>query len=531
MEIILPQHKNGGKETKLTNITNMVIVGANGAGKSRFGKEIERRYQDNTFRISALNTVMPIDEEAPVRPNSIGGEYQKYFGENKNITVKNEFGQLFALLIREEMQNLIDYKNDIALGKEAKLKASTLDRTQIIWERIFPHRKIVRSNGKLEIVSEGSKNNYNAMDMSHGEQVVLYLIASSLIARPNSIIIIDEPEMHLHPSMMSSLWDDIERQRPDCTFIYLTHDLNFAVSRSGKRIWVKDYDANTNSFDYEFIESRDTLPEEIYLELLGGRKPVLFIEGDSKSSIDNRLYPLVFTDYTVKPLGGCSKVIEVTKAFSEMKNFHLLESRGIVDRDRRTTHEVEYLRGKNIYVPNVAEVENLLMIEPVIRTVARCTGNNEQQVFNKVKNSVIKFFNTQIEEQALIHTRHRIRNGIEFRIDSRVSTIEEFVHHVEHLTDEISPLNTYTKLVDKFQRYVREENYMAILRFFNQKAMINQSRVAHLCGFTTPDQYINYIIFILKRGGTDADIIRQGIKACFNLDEPSVNAKNNKRKR
>ena len=337
--------------------------------------------------------------------------------------------------------------------------------------------------------------------------------------------------MHLHPSMMSSLWDDIERQRPDCTFIYLTHDLNFAVSRSGKRIWVKDYDANTNSFDYEFIESRDTLPEEIYLELLGGRKPVLFIEGDSKSSIDNRLYPLVFTDYTVKPLGGCSKVIEVTKAFSEMKNFHLLESRGIVDRDRRTTHEVEYLRGKNIYVPNVAEVENLLMIEPVIRTVARCTGNNEQQVFNKVKNSVIKFFNTQIEEQALIHTRHRIRNGIEFRIDSRVSTIEEFVHHVEHLTDEISPLNTYTKLVDKFQRYVREENYMAILRFFNQKAMITQSRVAHLCGFTTPDQYINYIIFILKRGGTDADIIRQGIKACFNLDEPSVNAKNNKRKR
>ena len=530
MDIVLPKKKGEETDKKISGVTNMVIVGANGSGKSRFGKEIEKRYKENTFRISALKTVMPIEELGEIKENSISGEYNRCFGENKNLTFRTEFEQLFALLIREEMQNLIDYKNALSLGGDAKLKPSTLDKTQKMWEKVFPHHKIVRSNGQLEIVSDTSTGNYNAMKMSHGEKVVLYLIAASLIARPNSIIIVDEPEMHLHPSMTSSLWNDIESQRPDCCFIYLTHDLNFAVSRSGRRIWVKSFDADTRSFDYEFIENSDSLPEEIFLELLGGRKPVLFVEGDNTSSIDNRLYPLVFTDYTVKPLGGCSKVIEVTRAFSDMKNFHMLESRGIVDRDRRTSHEVEYLRSKNIYVPNVAEVENLMLIEPVVRTVARCTGNNEEQVFHSVKHGVIKFFKESIEEQALIHTRHRIRNGIEFRIDTKATSIDEFAYHIEHLTDEIDSRFTYNKLVEKFNRFVREENYPAILKFFNQKSMIVKSRVVTLCGFSTPEQYINYVLFILRRGGDEAEKIRQGIKDCFNLDAPvKIKPRKNKR--
>jgi hypothetical protein len=208
----------------------------------------------------------------------------------------------------------------------------------------------------------------------------------------------------------------------------------------------------------------------------------------------------------------------------------MLESRGIVDRDRRTSHEVEYLRSKNIYVPNVAEVENLMMIEPVVRAVARSTGNNEDQVFTAVKQGVIKFFKASIEEQALIHTRHRIRNGIEFRIDTRANTIDEFAYHIEHLTEEIDTRFTYNKLVDKFNRFVREENYPAILKFFNQKAMINQSRVAALCGFSTSEQYINYVLFLLRKGGEESEVIRQAIKECFNLDAP-VKIKSRKKRR
>ena len=99
----------------------------------------------------------------------------------------------------------------------------------------------------------------------------------------------------------------------------------------------------------------------------------------------------------VKPLGGCSKVIETTKAFAEMKGFHHLESKGIVDRDRRTPHEIKYLRERNIYVPDVAEVENLLMLEPIIRVIARRMLQNEDEVFHAVKQNVIALFKKDIE--------------------------------------------------------------------------------------------------------------------------------------
>ena len=42
-------------------------------------------------------------------------------------------------------------------------------------------------------------NKYNASMMSDGERVALYLISQCLIAPDDYIIIIDEPEIHLHP--------------------------------------------------------------------------------------------------------------------------------------------------------------------------------------------------------------------------------------------------------------------------------------------------------------------------------------------
>ena len=128
----------------------------------------------------------------------------------------------------------------------------------------------------------------------------------------------------------------------------------------------------------------------------------------------------------VKPLGGCSKVIETTKAFAEMKGFHHLESKGIVDRDRRTPHEIKYLRERNIYVPDVAEVENLLMLEPIIRVIARRMLQNEDEVFHAVKQNVIALFKKRYRISSLTThpspypQRNRIHDRPAFKHHRRV---------------------------------------------------------------------------------------------------------------
>ena len=152
------------------------------------------------------------------------------------------------------------------------------------------------------------------------------------------------------------------------------------------------HDPDAGIWDYDLLPPDSGLSEEIYMALIGARRPVMFIEGDATHSIDSKLYPLIFKDYSVKALGSCNKVIEATRAFNDLRAFHHLESRGIVDRDRRDEKEVRYLRDKNIYVPEVAEIENILMLEDVVKAVAHWCGRNPDKVFSSVKMSVIKQF-------------------------------------------------------------------------------------------------------------------------------------------
>lgn len=75
--------------------------------------------------------------------------------------------------------------------------------------------------------------------MSDGERAIFYLIGQVLVAAANSVLIIDEPELHIHRSIMSSLWDQLESARQDCAFIFITHDIEFAANRIAKKLQLK----------------------------------------------------------------------------------------------------------------------------------------------------------------------------------------------------------------------------------------------------------------------------------------------------
>ncbi|MCP9610995.1 DUF4435 domain-containing protein [Coprobacter tertius] len=519
MNIVLPKKNQNKEEVLLQDPHNIIIIGANGTGKSRFGREIERRYSDCSFRISASDALY-VNPYRKVLPHSIAELYAKVKKENAVLgkEILTEFDQLLYLLQQEEFHSLVNHKEKLKRGEDPEMPVTRLDKTQSVWESLFPHSRLLRKGGEIEIWSAGDKDPYTSYHMSQGEKVVFYLIASVLYAMPEALIIVEDPEIYLHRSILASLWDSIEQSRPDCTFIYLTHDIEFAVSRpSGIRVWVKAYDSAHCSWDYELIENHESFPEEIYLELLGSRKPILFIEGTDSTSIDIKLYPHIFPDYLVKPLGGCTKVIETTKAFGEMKNFHHLDSKGIVDRDRRTPHEIKYLRERNIYVPDVAEVENLLMLETVIRVVARRMLQDEDLVFETVKENVLELFAKDLDAQTLLHTRHRLRHKIEYMIDRRLNTIEELVEHVETLTDDIDTRKIYEDIRTDFEKYIVDRDYNAVLRVYNQKGMLPQSRITQLCGLANKEKYLSFVLSILKENKDDAVLIRQAIQKCFGI--------------
>lgn len=313
MEILLPP-KQGEVENVKLDFEQLVVVGANSAGKTRFGSWIEEHNYEKVHRISAQKSLsMPsfvsttsieiAKEELLYGVHTNDKNWLKLYGRknsrwnnNLNTSLLNDYEKLMVLLHSEEYERSVYYKDH---GGEKPI--TKLDKIQQIWQSVLPHRKLEKRAGVIDIYPDGqSDKKYNGSEMSDGERCIFYLIGEVLCAPEKSIIIIDEPEMHIHVSLIKHLFDLIEAERPDCAFIYLTHSIDFAFSRQNAvKIWAKSYE--DEKWDYEILSDEMPIPEQLYLEILGSRLPVIFIEGDN-SSIDYEIYSQVFTDYTLKPV-------------------------------------------------------------------------------------------------------------------------------------------------------------------------------------------------------------------------------------
>lgn len=530
MILTLPPRKDGQALTVDTaDNRQIIIIGANGSGKTRFANRLMAELGPKAFRMSAIKAIYGKEEE-----NSDTGSVDSLYHEATDgaasiirTDIRGELERMLALMLNEEIVNLIDFKYNTADGNgkpqrayRDKLPPTRLDRLIRLWQKIFPDNRVLIESGRMIFGHERSDDTYSSAKLSAGEKAVLYYIGASMFAPENSVIFVESPDMLLHPSSIRSLWDSIEQLRPDCTFIYITHDLSFASTRSdGVTIWVKSCDLTRGEWDYDFMTSADGLNDEVYLAILGARKPVLFIEGDGVNSIDAKLYPLIFREYTVKSLGGCDRVIESTRTFNSLRAFHNLDACGIVDRDRRDQGEVNYLRGKKIFVPEVAEIENIFMIEEVIRAVARHYRRDENEVFRKVKGSILRLFETDLRQQALMHTRHIVKKTVEHRIDGRFANINKLEEHINDLCQAINPRGIYEQYCRDFRRYISEGDYASVLRVYNRKTMLSESHVARACGLKRDDKdsYIRAILTILKDDRGPATTIRSAIRATFGL--------------
>jgi len=356
----MPPSKSDPELVQVTTRGVVVVVGANGSGKSKLGAwiELDSQHRDKAHRVSAQRSLdmptssspMALDEaEAELRYGLKDKEHaskRAHRWKSKPTTsLLSDFRMLVTYLFSEEFERYFHLKARVReSGVRADFPETKLDIIQRIWDCLLPNRELIIGSGRVQVRSKEKPDEpYNAQDASDGERVIFYLIGQCLAAPESSVIVIDEPVIHLHKAIQSDLWDAIEAERPDCLFVYLTHDLDFAASRvSAPKICLREYDGE--SWDWYLVPEDDGIPEEILLQILGSRKPILFTEG-KEGSLDCFLFSYLYPEFTVVPCGGCEQVIHNTCAFAKLNHLHHLECRGIVDRDHRTDDEVAYLVG------------------------------------------------------------------------------------------------------------------------------------------------------------------------------------------
>lgn len=514
MTVKLPVNTIAGVSStaEVTNGAPLIIVGANGAGKTRFAKALCDIAGDCACPLSVLAALYTYNRPDP--DNILDRIFLKSAAATSVTAPTTTLERLIAMLMADELTNLLNFKLVNGRTKAAELPVTRLDRVVGLYSRTFPDNKVLLSEGRMLFGRHDSDEPYTPNRLSDGERAVLFYAAAILYAPKNALIVVETPEMFMHPATMQLLWSRLEGLRPDCAFVFVTHDLEFAASRPDADIlWVQGCDTVRQTWTYTILPKRQQLPNEVYMAIMGARKPVLFIEGDERS-IDWQLYPLIFTDYTVKPLGSCNKVIEACRTFNDLSAMHHLRAAGIVDRDRRDEGEVAYLRRKNIMVPDYAEIENILLAPAVVRAVAEHCRQDPGKVFAAVSRSVLAMFRRDLKQQALMHTRHRVKRTVEYRVDGRFNDISALEQHISLLVDEINPRKLYEAFCRDFHAIAAASDYDAVMRVYNQKSMLSGSNIAALCGLKNKEEYISTVLAILRDSpeSAKAQSIRRAVR-------------------
>lgn len=515
--ILLPPQLDGKVPAIEESTRQITIIGGNGAGKSLFMDEMKTLNGDRSYVMDVLSAFYPEREES-TRRGSIDSIYRDMIRQRSYMRADavSELDKIVYMLFSDEVESLLQLKTNSAGRKnKVSIRQTKLDTVRRIWERIFPGNKIICEGGMLRFSTASGRDLISTTQLSQGEKAVLYYLGATVYAMPHAVIFIDSPSLFVHSSILGSLWNSIEELRADCTFVYNSVDVDFVSTRSNNTtIWVKRYDSGVKGWDYALL-GPESKAEELLVEFAGSRRPVLFIEGDSSHSIDIRLYSLVFPGMTIRPLGSCNKVIETTRSFNDQSAIHHLNSLGIVDRDRRTEQEVEYLRRKQIMVPDVAEIENIFLLRGVIMLMAKHRGRDGAKIMRRVERDIIRMFKHRSEEQALQHVRHKVKREVECKIDARFSCITALETHLRGLPGKLQPRKHYNALREQFAVMVRDNDYESILRVFNHKPILPDSGVHQQLGYHNKEDYIQGVLDLLKSNSKDAETLRNTILHCL----------------
>ena len=525
MKIRIPDIE--GNINYIENKKSIVLIGANGAGKTRMSIWIDENNPDiNIHRISAQKSlnlpqmvspteIQMAEEEFLYGTSNDNKEWLKQYGKKSSrwgnspeTYLLNDYEKLMQFLMTENYEKSIEYREKHKNGHEEFDNDTRLEKIKEIWEDVILHRKIKICAGKIETSNRNEDDYYNGCEMSDGERAIFYFIGEVLCAKENSLIIIDEPENHLHKSILVRLWNAIECSRPDCMFLYITHNLDFASSRINSQIvWVKEFFVE-DGWKYDLLDDINS-SDSLKLEIMGNRQKVLLVEGTASKSIDRKLYSKVYPEFNIIPMESCNAVVQTTKAYNQTNNLHYEEVKGIIDRDRRDEEEIAKLKKNNIFVPKVAEIENLFLITDVIRIVAEKQDKSEiEQIICEVQNKTFEFLNSKIEEQALLFVKQKSQNYIVKKINEQVSTIEEYKIKLSELISVGDLQSMYDPEIEKMNKIMEERNYLAALRVINNKGLLPYTQLPNKFGWKK-DYYIDYVLLLLEKKDTVSNELKE----------------------
>lgn len=364
------------------------VVGPNGAGKSALGHWLEVASSGVTAQRLLAHRRLWLEHAGPnitsADRESVSERFRAWRHQPQSRWLDHAQAQRpavvsFDLLAQVNERNarvadIIDgggFADDVA----AKLEESPIVRlNRILVSAHLGVELVLTSQATFDAVAVGGAR-YPISQMSNGEKSAVLLAAEVLAAPQASILIIDEPERHLHRSISAGLIEAVVADRSDCHFVILTHGLDLASSLPEAKndllvltgcTWSGE---TVVAWDLLRVPDAEELPDTVRSAILGGRRRILFLEGD-EGSLDAALYRLLVPGWTVQTVGSCELVIRAVTGLRSSATLHWLEPWGIVDGDGRSQDERDALLSRKILALPVSEIENVYYLPTIIDALA-----------------------------------------------------------------------------------------------------------------------------------------------------------------
>ena len=455
----------------------LFVLGANGTGKSALMQQFYTTHEKQAKRILAHRqtwfTSNAVDMTAAQKKQNeewihdydkeVTSRWQDNYSSNRlNMSI-------FELLNSENMRareitSAVDQAN-IEQAQILAQKKSPIQTINEIFEISNIPIKVVLEKDEQLFASKNKSDFYSIAELSDGERNALLICADVLTAASNTIIIIDEPERHLHRSIISPLLLSLFQKREDCAFIISTHDVYLPINNENSQILlIRNCTWNENrieSWDADLIINPEQIPTSIKLNILGAKRKILFVEGEG-NSLDKQIYQLIFPDVTVIPQGNCRNVERAVNGINRTKELHWLKAIGLVDADDRTSEDIQALLNQRIAALECYSVESLYYNTEIIKKIAyryaTVIGNDGEELYNKSIAEIIKNITPHKERLCSRLCERRIRNLImsNFPSHKQIEKGDPFTLEIE-----ISKLMKEEEII--FDKLIAEKNLNGLI--------------------------------------------------------------------
>ena len=474
----IPRISDEPIQLTVNNGDQLFIVGANGSGKSSLMQRLTVDAGDKKIKWIAAHRQTWFDsgniDFTPAARQEYNRDTPRYntFPEARwrdLRAIPNLNAVLFDLVAKENTINesIVHHvrNEDASQAYELSTKLPSL---------IYQINELLNHGGLTVTLEKNGNQNllarhpqeepFSIAEMSDGERSAVIIAAHVITAESGTVFLIDEPERHLHRSIIQPFLSALFALRSgDCAFIIATHEMALPVASPKARVFMlrscQWSGSECIAWDAEILEPNSELPPELKLAILGSRKKILFVEGQ-RGSLDVSLYSVLFPTLSVNPIGSCEEVQKAVLGLRGAQEIDDVEAFGLIDRDNRGGKDIERLAEKGIFALKVYSVEALYYCSDAIDAVARqqaaSRGIDANGLVESVKQQVIEELTDQkiAERMAARRCERQIQELALLNIPNWKSIRANLA---QPLCVPIDP-QVYLKELDYFNKLVKEAN-------------------------------------------------------------------------